>query len=162
MSKSDLPSVTSGVKQHFERWAIPILIVVFCLAAFWMSTTFKKMPPILKRGIQPSDFPQLLLVALVLLTCAMAWFDPVRVREKMENAVWVSIALMLVFAAVAQVDLFLGLGVFAALLAFSWGERNPIALSFVGLVLPTAIFFLFDLVFEIRFPRGALTNLWYG
>lgn len=32
----------------------------------------------------------------------------------------------------------------------------------VGLVMPVAIFFLFDQVFEIRFPRGLLTNLWYG
>jgi len=24
------------------------------------------------------------------------------------------------------------------------------------------VFFLFDLVFRVRFPRGLLTSLWYG
>ena len=48
---------------RFERWIVPATIILFCAAAFYLSTTFKKMPPILKRGIQPSDFPQLLLIA---------------------------------------------------------------------------------------------------
>ena len=52
--------------------------------------------------------------------------------------------------------------IFAAALTFYWGERRPLMLATVGLVMPLAIFFLFDQVFEIRFPRGLLTNLWYG
>ena len=31
-----------------------------------------------------------------------------------------------------------------------------------GAVMPLVIFLLFDQIFEIRFPRGLLTNLWYG
>lgn len=151
-----------GKTGQFERWLVPALIIAFCIAAYAVSLTFKKMPPILKRGIQPADFPQLLLMTLVGLTLLMMWIDPVKVRERIEGSVWGTIAMMGVFAALAGVDLFLALGVFAAGLAMLWGERKIPVLAMVGLIVPVCIFFLFDLVFEIRFPRGLLTNLWYG
>lgn len=146
----------------YERYVAPVLILAFCVGAFYVSTTFKKMPPILKRGIQPSDFPQLLLTAIILLTIAMLWFDPVRIQEKLKGTVWGTLALFAVFAALTTVDFFLALGVFAAALAAFWGERRLPVLVLVGLVVPVIIFFLFDQVFEVRFPRGLLTNLWYG
>jgi len=151
-----------GRTGQLERWLVPALIIAFCIAAYAVSLTFKKMPPILKRGIQPADFPQLLLMTLVALTLLMMWIDPVKVRERIQGSVWGTIVMMGVFAALAGVDLFLALGVFAAGLAALWGERKIPVLALVGLAVPIAIFFLFDLVFEIRFPRGLLTNLWYG
>lgn len=147
---------------RIERWLVPALIILFCAAAFYVSTTFREMPPILKRGIQPSDFPQLLLGTIVILTILTAWLDPIQVKERLPRAVLGTIALFGVFAVVSVVDLFLGLGVFAGALAAYWGERRLAVIAIIGVVLPTAIFFLFDLVFEIRFPRGLLTNLWYG
>ena len=155
-------SDTPDPRRHLERWLIPVLIIAFCVAAFWLSTTFKKMPPILKRGIQPSDFPQLLLITIVTLTLVMMWIDPVRVKEKLQGTVWGTLLLFAVFAALTSIDFFLALAVFALALTFYWGERRPLMLATVGLVMPVAIFFLFDQVFEIRFPRGLLTNLWYG
>lgn len=149
-------------QSNLERWLIPALIIVFCVAAFVISMSFKEMPPILKRGMQPADFPQLLLITLIVLTAVMAWFDPVRVREKIVGSVWGTIILMIMFVALAGLDLFLALGVFAAALAALWGERRLFTLVLVGLIIPTLIFFLFDMVFEIRFPRGILTNIWYG
>lgn len=155
---SDEPGSRGGV----ERWLVPALIILFCAASFYVSTTFRDMPPILKRGIQPSDFPQLLLGTIVILTILTAWLDPIKVKERLPSTVLGTIALFGVFAALSVVDLFLGLGVFAAALAAYWGERRLAVIAIIGIVLPTAIFFLFDLVFEIRFPRGLLTNLWYG
>lgn len=147
---------------RLERWLIPALIVAFCGAAFWLTTTFKTMPPILKRGMQPSDFPQLLLFLLVLLTVAMVLRDPIRIKERMERSTWGTILLFGVFAVLTSVDFFLALAVFAAALSAFWGERRISVLALVGIATPAAIFFLFDQVFEIRFPRGLLTNLWYG
>ena len=145
-----------------ERWLIPALILAFCGATYWVSTTFKTMPPILKRGIQPSDFPQLLVLLLVFLTLLMVWKDPVRVRDRLMGSTLGTIALFAGFAALTSVDFFLALGVFATVLALFWGERRAPILVLVGLLVPAAIFFTFDQVFEIRFPRGLLTNIWYG
>ena len=147
---------------QLERWLIPALIILFCGAAFWISTTFREMPPILKRGIQPSDFPQLLLAAIVIMTLVMTWIDPVRVKDRMKNATWATLMLFCVFAALTTIDLFLALAVFAGALTVFWGERRASVVALVGIGVPVVIFFLFDQVFEIRFPRGTLTNLWYG
>ncbi len=157
-----MPQGSGGKRHQIERWLIPLLIIAFCLAAYWLTTTFKTMPPILKRGIQPSDFPQLLLALLIILTLFMVWKDPIQVKERMQGSTWGTIILFGVFTAITAIDLFLALGVFAAALAVFWGERRVSIVALMGIGVPLFIFFMFDLIFEIRFPRGLLTNLWYG
>lgn len=144
------------------RWLVPLGIIAFCAAVIAVSMTFERMPPILKRGIQPSDFPQLVAGLIVGLTLLSFWFEPIKASEKLGKTTWGSIGLMAVFTLLALVDLFLALGVFAAGLAGLWGERRITMLALVGILIPFAVFLLFELVFEIRFPRGLLTNIWYG
>jgi len=141
---------------------VGVAIIAFCIAAIWLSLSFEKMPPILKRGIQPADFPQLVLALIILMTLYMLWRDPVRVVEPMGSKTLGTIVLMVLFVLLAEIDLFLALAVFAAGLSLYWGERRFSRLIIVGLVVPVTVFFLFDQVFKIRFPRGLLTNLWYG
>jgi len=145
-----------------ESWVVSCAIIAFCLAAIWLSLSFDKMPPILKRGIQPSDFPQMVCVAIILMTLYMFWRDPVTVVEPMGSKTIGSIVLMFLFVLLTQVDLFLALALFAVALSIYWGERRVTRIAIVGLVVPVTVFFLFDQVFKIRFPRGLLTNLWYG
>lgn len=147
---------------HLERWLVPAVIVAFCAAVWWITTGFERMPPILKRGIQPSDFPQLVAALIVFLTILTTIFDPVRVSARIPARTWASMALMALFVLVSLLDFFLALAVFAVSLALVWGERRPRNLVIVGVIVPVGVFLLFDLVFRIRFPRGLLTNLWYG
>lgn len=147
---------------RWVRWLVPIALILFACTAIYVSTTFKKMPPILKRGIQPSDFPQLVCGLIIALSLLMAWFDPVRMQERMVTKTWLTIALMAGFALLVSVDLFIALGCFATALSALWGERRIGVLAGVGLLVPLVIFFLFDQAFQVRFPRGLLTNMWYG
>ena len=149
-------------KLDFEHWAVTFVIISFCGATFWISTTFDRMPPILKRGIQPADFPQLILILMLVLTVAMIWLDPIIVDKRLDRKTVGSLVLFGVFGGLTFIDLFLALGAVAALLAMFWGERRWHAVVGIGLMMPALIFLLFDQVFEIRFPRGILTNLWYG
>ncbi len=149
-------------RRSIESWVVGFAIIAFCLGAIWLSLSFDKMPPILKRGIQPSDFPQMVCVAIILMTLYMFWRDPVTIVEPMGSKTIGSIVLMLLFVLLTQIDLFLALGLFAAGLSIYWGERRLLHLGIVGLIVPVTVFFLFDQVFKIRFPRGLLTNLWYG
>ena len=154
---------TSSEKSaRLVRWLVPIALIAFALVAIYISTTFKKMPPILKRGIQPSDFPQLICGLIIFLSVLMVWVDPVRLQERLSRTTLLTVALMAGFVLLFQIDMFIALGAFAAALSALWDERSPAVLAFVGIVMPAAIFFIFDFAFQVRFPRGALTNLWYG
>ena len=144
------------------RYAVPCGTIAFCLIAYWLSTQFDRVPPILLRGMQPEYFPQMVLILIIALSVLVMIFDKPIEHEAVGLNVWRSIGLFVVFSLVAQIDLFLGLGVFAGGLAWLWGERRLWSIGLVAIVSPTLVFFLFDLVFRIRFPRGVLTNLWYG
>ncbi len=137
-------------------------IIVFAALAIWATTTFERVPPILKRGIQPSDFPQLIAGLMIGLSVLMAVVNRDRAPDLLRHPTYLTIALLIVFVAVVQIDFFLALALFAAAMAFVWGERRPLLLGTVGLLVPVCIFLLFDLVFRIRFPHGLLTSLWYG
>ena len=139
----------------------PGLIILFCAIAFYLTTQFDRVPEILKRGIQPSDFPQLILLLLIGLACLLPLKIPHN-RPAVPPSVFISLALMVGFVLLTHLDFFIALGCFSGMLSFSWGERRLGALLLVTLFFPTFVFFLFDLVFEVRFPRGLLTNLWYG
>ena len=144
------------------RWLVPLVIVLFCAVAIYMTTSFAKMPPILKRGIQPGDFPRLVCIFIIALTLLMTWRDPVRQLERITSTTWMTIVAMLGFVALVQLDLFLALAIFAITLALLWGERRVLPLAVIGLFIPFSVFLLFDLVFKIRFPHGLLTSIWYG
>lgn len=145
-----------------ESVLVSLAIIAFCATAIWMSLSFERMPPILKRGIQPADFPQIVCIGIIGMTLFMMWRDPIKVSEPFGSKTLGSLLLMVVFVALAQIDLFIGLAVFGGALAYYWGERRIRFLALVGLFVPLFVFVLFDQVFEIRFPRGVLTNLWYG
>lgn len=144
------------------RWVVPLVIVLFCVGAIYMTMSFAKMPPILKRGIQPGDFPRLVCILIIAMTILMIWRDPVRQLERITNTTWVTIVAMIGFVALVQIDLFLALSVFAVALAMLWGERRAHLLAMLGLLIPFSVFLMFDLVFKIRFPHGLLTSIWYG
>ncbi len=151
----------NGTGRVIERFLIPAFIIIFCLAAFWLTTQFERVPPILKRGIQPSDFPQLVIGLILILTVAEAFSRKSEILDPLNRTTWLTMGLLAGFVFVAQLDLFLGLGIFAVALTLLWGERRIFPLLMIGLLFPVAVFFLFDLVFEVRFPRGLLTSLWY-
>ena len=109
---------TSSEKSaRLVRWLVPIALIAFALVAIYISTTFKKMPPILKRGIQPSDFPQLVCGLIIFLSVLMAWVDPVRLQERLSRTTLLTIALMVGFVLLFQIDMFIALGAFAAALS---------------------------------------------
>ena len=92
----------------------------------------------------------------------MVWLDPIKLQERADKSTFGTFLALFIFCLLAQIDLFIALGAFAAGLSILWGERRWHLIALVGLAMPTIIFFLFDLVFRIRFPRGLLTNWWYG
>ena len=100
-----------GPENPLVRWLVPAVVIAFSAAAIGISETFDRMPPILKRGIQPSDFPQLTAGLIIALTVLMVWREPVASVSSPGRKTWLSLLLMAVFVALTLVDFFLALGV---------------------------------------------------
>lgn len=161
------PHAGESMKQkdkHNEiaRWGVPAIIIAGCLAAIFATTGFERMPPILKRGIQPSDFPQIVAGLIIILSLMSIRWEPQKILQKMSKQTTLTIAIMIAFPIITIIDLFIALAIFAATMTVIWGERRMFVIAIVAVIIPTAVFFLFDIVFDIRFPRGLLTNAWYG
>lgn len=154
--------IPKTIPSNLARLVIPTGVIAVSLWAFWLSTQFDRVPPILKRGMQPEDFPQLVIGLIICLAVLLIFTDSDPAPAALSRIVQSTMALLVGFVLIAEIDLFLGLGLFAAALSALWGERRTSALLFVGVVAPLLVFILFDGIFEIRFPRGVLTTLWYG
>ena len=70
--------------------------------------------------------------------------------------------LVVFYGLTVYLDMFIGIAAVMFLMCLLWGERRWYVAVAVAGVTPLAIFLLFDLVLKVRFPRGVLTNLYYG
>ena len=147
------------------RTAIPLAIVILCaLLALIHAFSFDAVPPILARGLQPATFPQLVAVLIVILAGLALVHDlrkPPAPQEKLPRVYYLSVLLMVAFSALLALNLFL-IALIAVTVgtALLWGERRPLVLIMMALA-PLLAVVLFDMVFEVRFPRSPLMNLYY-
>jgi len=146
---------------------IPGIIAVFSLAVIWASLQLELSPPmIVGDSLQPRVFPILLMVVNLGLAALLAFQHRANPPKKIQlegRQTWGSIALFVIFYPLTvYLDMLIAIAVVMFVMCILWGERRVYVAGAVALVTPAAIFFLFDLVLRIRFPRGLLTNLYYG
>jgi hypothetical protein len=71
--------------------------------------------------------------------------------------------LMVVFYALTvSIDMFVGISVVMFLMSLIWGQRSVLIAAANAILTPFLVFLLFDIVLRIRFPRGVITNWYYG
>ncbi|REC93837.1 tripartite tricarboxylate transporter TctB family protein [Kushneria indalinina] len=147
------------------RAAIPLAVVTLvALLAVLRAFSFDEVPAILARGMQPATFPQL-VAGLVVVLAGVAFLQDLRRPPAPQTALpriyYLTVLLMALFAALLVLNLFLvALVVVTPGAALMWGERRPLMLIIMALA-PLAAIVLFDMVFEVRFPRSPLMNLYY-
>lgn len=148
---------------------VPGLIAVFSVIVIWASLQLEESPAIIVGdSMQPRAFPIFLMAINLLLVVLLVWqlyrAKPNPVRMVMDDyPTWGSIALLALFYPLTVfLDMFIGIAVVMFLLCLLWGERRWYVATTVAVVTPVAIFLLFDLVLKVRFPRGVLTNIYYG
>lgn len=146
---------------------VPAVIFVFCAIVTYLAFQLDTAPPIvIDKAMQPRVFPMFLMALIAVLNAVLVWqlvsgMAMPRVSQPMPT--WASMGLMVVFYLLTTyADMFLGLAVVLFVMCLVWGERRFWLAGLVSIVTPLTIFFLFDLVLRIRFPRGILTNLYYG
>lgn len=151
----------------FNDWLVPAVIFAVCAAVVYFALQLDTAPAIIiGEAMQPRSFPIFLMVLIGVLNIAL--IAQLLRGSRMPNPkhaaqTWVTMALMAVFYLLTlYVDLFVGLMVVIFVMALAWGERRYWLAALTAIVTPLSIFLLFDLVLKVRFPRGVLTELYYG
>jgi putative tricarboxylic transport membrane protein len=146
---------------------IPGVITAFSLAVIWAALQLDLSPAmIVGDSLQPRVFPILLMVINLILAALLAIQYRTKPPKKIDrdgHQTWGSVALFVIFYPLTvYLDMLIAIAVVMFVMCLLWGERRIHVAGAVALVTPAAIFFLFDMVLRVRFPRGLLTNLYYG
>ena len=146
---------------------IPGIIALFSVVIIYLALQFRTSPPlIVGASMQPRSFPIFLMVINLFLVAILVWQNlktpPSQV--KMEGpTTWISIGLFALFYILTvYADFFIAISAVVFLLSVSWGERRLHVAGLVALAVPLTLFLIFDEVLKIRFPRGLITNWYYG
>ncbi len=153
--------------QPLSEWVVPGIIFAFCILIAWLTTTFVKAPDIIVgHAMQPRNFPLFLCALIAVLNVILIVQmirHPVHARDEQPvQTLATGILIALFYPGAEYVDMFLTLGVIMFGMCWVWGERRIWVAALVGVLTPTVIFFSFDLLLEVRFPRGILTSIYYG
>ncbi|SRR6056297_519966 len=148
-------------------WLVPAVIFVFCAIVTYVAFQLDTAPEIIiGQAMQPRSFPIFLmaLIAILNVILILQLISGDRMpRVSQPVTTWATMALMVVFYVLTTyADMFIGLSAVIFAMCVVWGERRLWLAGVVAVITPLSIFFLFDLVLQIRFPRGILTNLYYG
>lgn len=146
---------------------IPGVIAAFSFAVIWASLQLELSPPmIVGDSLQPRVFPILLMVVNLVLAALLAIQYRAKPPKKIQREglqTWGSIVLFVIFYPLTvYLDMLIAIAVVMFAMCLLWGERRVYVAGAVALITPAAIFFLFDKVLRIRFPRGLFTNWYYG
>lgn len=148
-------------------YVVPAVIFVFCGVVSWISMTFEEaLPLIVGHSMQPRVFPiflMALIAVLNLVLIAQTLGRPLPRRFWEPRQTWLSAVLLGVFYLLTEyVDIMLALIITMFALCVVWGERRLWVAALVSVGTTMLIFFGFDLVLEVRFPRGLFTDWYYG
>ncbi|NKC12170.1 MAG: tripartite tricarboxylate transporter TctB family protein [Gammaproteobacteria bacterium] len=156
---------------QIRQLIVPAVVVAFSLLVIWASLQLEESPAmIVGDSMQPRTFPIFLMCINLVL---VVWLIVQTVHRPVDSSpdnppserfpTWATIGLLpLFYLLTAQLDLFLGIAVVMFAMCWVWGERRWWVAAITATATPACIFFLFDLVLKVRFPRGLLTNLYYG
>lgn len=156
-----------GLRPDLIEWLVPLVIFAFCAAVAYMTTTFDKAPDIIVGdAMQPRNFPLFLVAVTAVLNVVLIlqmWSAGARARDYQPPQTLITGILMALFwPGAAYVDMFLTFAVIMFVMCIVWGEKRLWVAALVAVITPVVVFFTFDMVLEVRFPRGLLTNLYYG
>jgi hypothetical protein len=150
-----------------KLYVTPILLALFSIAIILISLQLDISPEmIVGDSMQARSFPIFLMaINLILISVLFLQFFK-NYPEKIELEIfttWFSMFLFLLFYFLTiTTDMFIGIAVCMFLMGYTWGEKRLWVNLCNAVITPGLIFLLFDSVLKIRFPRGLLTNIYYG
>jgi putative tricarboxylic transport membrane protein len=145
--------------------AVALVILLVAGILYALTWTFEDAPRALSRGMQPREFPQLVL-GLIAFLALLILFRPEPLRSEAAGTDRRAVALT-VLACIVCVLLFEHLGVlltlmlFGAFLPIAWKERRYLMVATYAIVFPLVIWGLFRGILGVHFP-GPFQALLFG
>ena len=150
-----------------KYFILPISIIILSSVIIGIALNLEEAAQIIVGdGLQPRVFPIFLMTLNIFLALIMIWQfikSPPKSSIAERFPTIGSILLFGLFYILASyIDLFIGLATVIFLMSRLWGNKRILSNLALAVITPLTIFLLFDLVLKIRFPRGLLTDWYYG
>jgi len=158
---------SKGKIMQKKLYIVPIFLTFFSVAVILISLQLDISPEmIVGDSMQARTFPIFLMAVNLTLIAVLSFqfYKNYPKRIELEHfPTWFSMFLFLLFYFLTvTTDMFIGITVCMFLMGYTWGEKRLWVNACNAIATPGLIFILFDYVLRIRFPRGLLTNLYYG
>ena len=151
-----------------KLYIIPLFLTLFSFVVIYLSLQLDTSPEmIVGDSMQARSFPIFLMVINLLLVAILSlqFFKTYPKEIELEKfPTWSSMLLFLIFYIIILIsgDMFVAIPIVMFLMGLTWGQKKIWVSLTNAIVTPLSIFLLFDYVLQVRFPRGWLTNIYYG
>ena len=150
-----------------RQFLVPGILALFSVMIIYLAMQLKLSPAmIVGHSMQPRSFPIFLMVINLILIAVLIWQiskSPPKPIELEGSTTWISVGSFVLFYIITvYLDFFIAISAVMFLLCYSWGEKRVHVAGLVAVSVPLSLFVLFDEVLKIRFPRGLITNWYYG
>ena len=151
-----------------KLYIIPLFLTLFSFVVIYLSLQLDTSPEmIVGDSMQARSFPIFLMVINLLLVAILSlqFYKTYPKEIELEKfPTWSSMLLFLIFYIIILIsgDMFVAIPIVMFLMGLTWGQKKVWVSLTNAIVTPLSIFLLFDYVLQVRFPRGWLTNIFYG
>jgi len=151
-----------------KLYIIPLFLTLFSFVIIYLSLQLDISPEmIVGDSMQARSFPIFLMVINLLLVgiLSLQFYKTYPKEVELEKfPTWSSMLLFLIFYIIIFIsgDMFVAIPIVMFLMGLTWGQKKVWVSLTNAIVTPLSIFLLFDYVLQVRFPRGWLTNIYYG
>ena len=151
-----------------KLYIIPLFLTLFSFVVIYLSLQLDTSPEmIVGDSMQARSFPIFLMIINLLLVgiLSLQFYKTYPKEIEMEKfPTWSSMLLFLIFYIIILIsgDMFVAIPIVMFLMGLTWGQKKIWVSLTNAIVTPLSIFLLFDYVLQVRFPRGWLTNIYYG
>ena len=151
-----------------KLYIIPLFLTLFSFVVIYLSLQLDTSPEmIVGDSMQARSFPIFLMVINLLLVgiLSLQFYKTYPKEIELEKfPTWSSMLLFLVFYIIILIsgDMFVAIPIVMFLMGLTWGQKKIWISLTNAIATPLSIFLLFDYVLQVRFPRGWLTNIYYG
>jgi hypothetical protein len=139
------------------------VVLIFCAVVYWLTTGFNEPPAMLSQNVPPTFFPRAVLAAMGLLGLLLlisGWRKAPVAAGRLRPVVFATAAMILAAGVLAGlIGMLLTISALAVALPIRWGERRWHLIGLLAVCLPTAMYLIFTLALDVRFPVGRLFEL---